>query len=118
VSAVYPNGTLRPYVSGGDTGTVGEGDHRIQAYNYRLCLTADPAKRVPFGGPPAGYNGTDFDLFARYIVTDPSPRLHNYLGIASLPGNKVCRRMCMEKAVSSHSQAMLIAEGTQAAGSF
>lgn len=29
----------------------GEGDDRIQAYNYRLCLTRDPDRRVPITRP-------------------------------------------------------------------
>ncbi len=46
----------------------GTGDHRLQAYCYRMCLTnsTDPAKRemVP---QPAGYNEADFELVIRAV---------------------------------------------------
>ncbi len=32
-------------------GTTGQGDNAIQAYNYRLCLTNNPANRVPITRP-------------------------------------------------------------------
>lgn len=89
VSAVYPNGTLRPNINPGATGTPGQGDARVQAYNFRLCMTADANNRVPLGGAPDGYNATNFDLLARYIATDPSPTVEHYLGFNQLPGNKV-----------------------------
>ncbi|NUM52802.1 MAG: FAD-dependent oxidoreductase [Candidatus Hydrogenedentes bacterium] len=41
-------------------GTTGEGDDRLVAYTYRLCLTTDPAKRVMPSQPP------DYDR-ARYL---------------------------------------------------
>jgi hypothetical protein len=37
-------------------GTTGEGDKRIQAYTYRLCLTDDPANSYPITDPPPGYD--------------------------------------------------------------
>lgn len=33
-------------------GSTGLGDNAIQAYNYRLCLTRDPSRRVPVSCPP------------------------------------------------------------------
>ncbi|MHB8902832.1 MAG: FAD-dependent oxidoreductase [Thermoguttaceae bacterium] len=32
-------------------GNVGDGDGKTQAYNFRLCLTQDPANRVPIAAP-------------------------------------------------------------------
>lgn len=40
-------------------GSTGEGDDRIQAYNFRLCLTKNPANQVPFG-KPASYDREDY----------------------------------------------------------
>ncbi|WP_176256919.1 FAD-dependent oxidoreductase [Derxia lacustris] len=41
---------------------VGSADHRVMAYNYRLCVTDDPQSRVPFTRPadydPARYEGS------------------------------------------------------------
>ncbi|WP_019377525.1 FAD-dependent oxidoreductase [Virgibacillus halodenitrificans] len=44
----------------------GSGDKRIQAYNFRICLTKDPEKRVPFPKPP-NYDPERFTLLLRYI---------------------------------------------------
>jgi arylsulfatase A-like enzyme len=44
----------------------GEGDRRIQAYNYRLCLTDDPANRLPIE-KPAGYREADHELLLRNL---------------------------------------------------
>lgn len=41
-------------------GTTGEGDRRIPAYTYRLCLTKDPANSVPLTAPPPGYDRARF----------------------------------------------------------
>ena len=41
-------------------GTTGEGDRRVPAYTYRLCLTQDPANSVPLTAPPPGYERSRF----------------------------------------------------------
>ena len=46
-------------------GVNGSGDDRIQAYNFRLCLTEVEGNRLPFY-PPDGYNPADYELLARY----------------------------------------------------
>lgn len=43
----------------------GSADSRIQAYNYRMCLT-QASNRLPFP-QPAGYNSADYELLLRYI---------------------------------------------------
>src|SRR5690606_14486060 len=40
-------------------GSTGAGDDRLPAYTYRLCLTDDPANRVPIDRP-AHYHRDDF----------------------------------------------------------
>jgi hypothetical protein len=40
-------------------GTTFQGDNAVQSYNYRLCLTDNPANRVAFG-KPAHYNREDY----------------------------------------------------------
>ncbi|MFS0612795.1 FAD-dependent oxidoreductase [Lederbergia ruris] len=47
-------------------GYQGQGDHRIQAYNFRICLTNDPEKRLPFP-KPANYCADQYQLLLRYI---------------------------------------------------
>jgi hypothetical protein len=63
-----PSSGLLPRVSGEDPGKKGEGDHRIQAYCFRMCLTNDPRNRVPFARP-AGYDSTQYELALRVFAT-------------------------------------------------
>ncbi|WP_266368488.1 FAD-dependent oxidoreductase [Tellurirhabdus rosea] len=44
----------------------GTGDQKLQAYNFRLCLTNNPANRIPITRPQ-GYDSTKFELLLRYI---------------------------------------------------
>ena len=66
-----------PYVKPGDPssglvwgvtpmpeGKDGDGDKRIQAYNFRMCNTNDDAIRVPFA-KPASYDEKQFELLLR-----------------------------------------------------
>ncbi|SKD09121.1 FAD dependent oxidoreductase [Chitinophaga ginsengisegetis] len=55
---------LLPRVSGDDPGKKGDGDKRIQAYCFRLCLTNDPRNKVPFERPH-GYDSTQYELLVR-----------------------------------------------------
>lgn len=45
----------------------GEGDHRVQAYNFRICMTQRPELRVPFP-QPEGYDRRWYELLARYLA--------------------------------------------------
>jgi hypothetical protein len=45
---------------------LGAGDRRIQAYNFRMCLTDVPDNRRPFIRP-VGYDRNAYELFARYL---------------------------------------------------
>jgi hypothetical protein len=42
----------------------GEGDHRVQAYCYRMCMSNVPANRVPFP-KPADYDEKKYELLFR-----------------------------------------------------
>ena len=45
-------------------GKDGEGDHRIMAYNFRLCTTDDPENMQPWS-KPEGYDEKDFEMLLR-----------------------------------------------------
>jgi hypothetical protein len=45
---------------------LGSGDNKVQAYNYRLCLTQDPENMVAFT-KPAGYDSLHYELLRRLI---------------------------------------------------
>jgi len=73
------SGTLA-YVNQQDAAPNGSGDHRIQAYNFRVCTTDDPALRVDWE-KPEGYE--DFELACRWFAGEMdacTDQLLNYQG--------------------------------------
>jgi hypothetical protein len=61
------DGRLLPLVYGGPTGCPGQGDKKIQAYNFRLCLSERKDNQVPFPRP-SDYDPKKFELLRRYLV--------------------------------------------------
>ncbi len=59
-----PTSGVLPRVSAEPPGTYGEGDRRIQAYCFRMCLTDHPENRVPFPQPD-GYDPKQYELLLR-----------------------------------------------------
>lgn len=57
---------LVPLIEPGPPGEQGAGDKRIQAYNFRLCMTRDPANRAPVPKPP-NYDPWTYELLGRYL---------------------------------------------------
>jgi hypothetical protein len=55
---------LLPRISSEPPGEKGEGDHRVQAYCFRTCMTNHPENRVPFP-KPEGYDSTQYELLVR-----------------------------------------------------
>jgi hypothetical protein len=59
-----PSSGLLPRISAEDPGKKGDGDHRIQAYCFRMCLSNHPDNRIAFARPE-GYDSTQYQLLAR-----------------------------------------------------
>jgi hypothetical protein len=59
-----PDSGPLPGVDPKPPGKTGEGDHRIQAYCFRLCLTNHPENRMPFP-KPEGYDRKNYELLRR-----------------------------------------------------
>jgi hypothetical protein len=53
-----------PYIDVTGPGEAGAGDHRVQAYCFRMCLTDHPENRIPFTRP-ADYNELNYELLLR-----------------------------------------------------
>jgi hypothetical protein len=56
-----------PHVSAAPVGRDGDGDSKVQAFCFRLCLTRVAANRVPFPRP-AGYDPREFELLLRVFA--------------------------------------------------
>lgn len=59
-----PESGLLPLISDQDPGVKGEGDKRIQAYCFRMCLSNHPDNRIPFP-KPEGYDPARYELLLR-----------------------------------------------------
>ncbi len=59
-----PSSGLLPGVHNGDPGIDGQGDHRVQAYCFRMCLTDVEENRVPYP-KPEGFDEKQYELLLR-----------------------------------------------------
>ncbi len=77
-----PASGLLPLVMAEPLGEPGAGDHCVQAYNFRLCLTNNPANRTPIL-PSKNYDPKRFELLGRYsealTAADKKPTLKTFL---------------------------------------
>lgn len=66
----------------------GTGDKKVQAYNYRICLTDDPKNRVAITRPEE-YDSTRYELALRLIEAMPQKRkLNDYFIWSAMPNRK------------------------------
>jgi hypothetical protein len=59
-----PTSGVLPRISTNSPGEYGQGDKKVQAYCYRMCLTDHPENRVAFSKPD-GYDAKQFELLLR-----------------------------------------------------
>lgn len=64
-----PKSGLVARVSDQPPGKKGDGDHRIQAYCYRMCLTDHQPNRIPFVKPD-NYDSEDYELLLRVLKAE------------------------------------------------
>jgi hypothetical protein len=62
-----PSSGVLPRISTAPPGNFGEGDRKVQAYNFRMCLTQVPANRVPFPKPKT-YDPKEYELLLRIFA--------------------------------------------------
>jgi hypothetical protein len=67
-----PESGLLPEISSDPAGKPGDGDFRVQAYNFRMYLSNRPGK-IPFP-KPNGYDPGRYALLARFLNFDPRLR--------------------------------------------
>lgn len=63
-----PESGLLPEISSEASGNPGEGDFKVQAYNFRMYLT-NKAEKIPFP-KPQGYDSDRYALLARFLNAD------------------------------------------------
>ena len=86
-----PASGLLPFVQPGNGGTPGDGDQRIQAYNYRLCFTQNATNRLPHVVPP-NYDPARYELLGRLldarIAAGDTLTINNFFNVSSMPNGK------------------------------
>lgn len=78
-----PNSGVIHTISNEPLGTPGEGDHRLQAYCYRMCLTKDEANKISFS-KPENYDRSRYEIYIRYEKAGGKL----YIPQATLPNGK------------------------------
>ncbi len=70
-------------------GNRGEGDNHVQAYNFRLTLTHDPANRIPITAlRPANYDPKRYELLIRWKEVQPWKSFRDCLKWDFMPNSK------------------------------
>jgi hypothetical protein len=92
VSPYNSAGQLLPEVFVGLKGEVGAADKKVQAYNYRLCMTRVKSNRVPFPRP-TNYDDKRYQLLARMLAemtkkNGRPPRMDEVMNPSPLPNGK------------------------------
>lgn len=96
----FPDG-IDPYKTPGDTSSGllwgigktklspnGTGDKKVQAYNYRICLTNDPQNLLPLIRPD-DYDSTRYELLIRLFEAQQDKRaLNDYFIFSKMPNHK------------------------------
>ena len=67
VTPGVPASGLLPLVQTNTGGNVGDGDKRLQAYNFRLCLTQVATNKIAITAP-TNYSAANYELVRRYVT--------------------------------------------------
>ncbi len=78
---------LLPLIQDGRLGKPGEGDRKVQAYNFRLCMTDRKDNLVPWS-KPANYRPGTFELLARYLRARPDTKMGQLMHPVRMPNGK------------------------------
>lgn len=66
---------------------IGTGDKKVQAYNYRICITDDPANKVDIT-QPVNYDSRRYELLLRYLEKKPAKNLWGFMAFDKMPNRK------------------------------
>ena len=93
VSAFDARGRLLPDIRDEPRGEIGAGDKKVQAYNFRLCLSNDPGNQFPFPRPER-YDPKEYALLGRLIHAwtefhrGRPPRMNDLMDVGLIPNHK------------------------------
>jgi hypothetical protein len=81
------DGKPLPLVQADKYDPAGTGDRKVQAYNFRLCMTDRPENRVAWP-KPADYDPARYELLARYLERRPNVKLGQLCNPVRMPNGK------------------------------
>ncbi|MDQ3649127.1 MAG: FAD-dependent oxidoreductase [Acidobacteriota bacterium] len=92
VSPYGANNKLLPGVHAGPKGNPGDGDRKVQAYNFRVCLTKVKENQPPFPRPKT-YNPQRYELMARLLKAlveknNRAPKMNEVMIVSPMPNGK------------------------------
>jgi len=92
VSAFDEKRRLLPEIQKEPRGELGSGDKKVQAYNFRLILTKDPAKRAP-RWKPESYSPWRYEVLARWLKAfseyrGRAPNINEVFLVGEIANNK------------------------------
>lgn len=86
-----PTSGLLPGINPEPLQTNGNGDKKVQAYNFRLCMTNDPQNMIPIS-KPENYNPNNYELLKRIIKRKEQLKIKQDLGfyliVSEMPNRK------------------------------
>lgn len=74
-------------ISDGTLAAKGSGDGKVQAYNFRICLTDEAGNSLPIEHP-ADYDPARYELLLRLIEARGSDDLNSYISMSHMPNRK------------------------------
>jgi hypothetical protein len=86
------SGKLPPEIYDGPMGKPGAEDNKVQAYNFRMCLSSEKANQVPYPRPDK-YDPKRYELLARLLraLTEKNgrpPRMGEVTSVSLIPNYK------------------------------
>lgn len=65
----------------------GDGDKKVQAYNFRICLSNQPDNMIPITRPE-DYDSSRYELLLRVLAKSPAKSLWSFLKFDLMPNHK------------------------------
>ncbi|HTX36652.1 MAG TPA: FAD-dependent oxidoreductase [Bryobacteraceae bacterium] len=82
------DGKLLPEISAVPAAPAGSADRKVQAYNFRMIFSEDPANQVPYP-KPEGYDPQRYELMRRLLAREPGLHMGDVLSVGPIPNRKV-----------------------------
>jgi hypothetical protein len=92
VRATGADGKILPEIQSQPRGEIGQGDKKVQSYNFRVCVSSDPANQVAFP-KPAKYSSERFQLLLNLLHdwqkhTGRPPVMDDFFIVGKIPRSK------------------------------